>query len=762
MQTPTPKTLWIVIALFLFTVFFRGKIDAQWRIQAFGTGSTTGHIATLVIVNTGDQPQVLAPQIVYIPADGHTQSYVGRIPRSPLVLPGDTVRVPVSGWCTDVHRPPVGREEAMQPSSWVPVEPLYAEPSEGEAWARLTGVPEGFVEPEPNPNVREVPLTTDSVQIFDRERLRKLLLRMPPIDEPPRDQVERTYESQIYVSWPGSIEPIPRRVEPDEDPETFAPLVAEMVLRVMDAAQKVQSLYRTPFSADPQRELKTLIQQTIWIYMARLTGEPYDKEDFAENVFRQFEQITGRPVSDLPEEEKEELDQGVEAFWNAFEATGLEAKVFTRATPTTGDTSEREGHNADCIRRPVVPIIDNRTGYDLFGDLYRTGRLSFDLNDVRFDYQQKVDAARLMLRSLETVLDARFNALACTSNQTAHRLRPQHFPAFPWDDFFLSIDFCDPANEDKDKLSDYLSPDANLNAVENWYNELGHALDNCGLNDPYGGGTYMSWFQEQIDRALQDIAEAHERFQENMEVAMQLRFNRSRAEARLWQTVVFTVTAAASAGLAAAGGGAAAALASVIIDGSVFLGTQGWEAMGADPQITQAIGALVSLGMGAASAVGSAAAREILEETVVSASSVGTLGAGLDALAQQRVSHFALSLAVLDEGTWNQMKEKLAEDYEQSALDEFEAYRNALIAEVAEAMTRLCRVRNSLRQLLPAMEEAVRKASEYLSSRFWRKLWLEAMDASFECPCCAYSDGRPISGCSVTVPPLGFDPEEEE
>ena len=745
---------------FLLSLFFAPFCRAQWHINAYGTGQTTGHIATLEVVNIGDEPQVLKPQLVYIPADGSRQSYVGRIPRSPLVLRGDTVRVPVSGWCTDVHRPPVGREEAMQPSSWVPVEPLYAEPSEGEAWGRLTGIPEGFVEPEPNPNVREVPFTTDSVQRFDRERLMRRLSELPPAYPPYTEGL--MYRDVIRNAIPGTSEPIPRRIEPDEDPEAFAPLVVDMVLRVMDAAQKVQSLYRTPFSADPQRELKTLIQQTIWIYMARLTGEPYDKEDFAENVFRQFEQITDRPVSDLPEEEKEELDQGVDAFWNAFEATGLEAKVFTRATPTTGDTSKREEHKADCIRWPVDPIIDNRTGYDLFGDLNRTGRLSFDLNDVRFGYQRKVDAARLMLRSLETVLDARFNALACTSNQTAHRLRPQHFPAFPWDDFFLSIDFCDPANEDKDKLSDYLSPDANLNAVENWYNELGHALDNCGLNDPYGGDTYMSWFQEQIDRALQDIAEAHERFQENMEVAMQLRFNRSRAEARLWQAVVFAVTTAASAGLAAAGGGAAAALASVFIDGSVFLGTQGWEAMGADPQITQAIGALVSLGMGAASAVGSAAAREILEETVVSASSVGTLGAGLDALAQQRVSHFALSLAVLDEDTWNQMKEKLAEDYEQSALDEFEAYRNALIAEVAESMTRLCRVRNSLRQLLPAMEEAVRKASEYISSRFWRKLWLEAMDAGFNCTCCAYSDGRPISGCSVTVPPFGFDPEEEQ
>ncbi len=757
MKTFSFQSLLIFSLSFFLLPFGR----AQWHINAYGTGQTTGHIATLVIVNTGDQPQALAPQIVYIPADGNTQSYVGRIPRSQLVMPGDTTHVPVSGWCTDVHNPPVGRGEIMQPSSWVPVAPLHADPAESEPWARLAGVSPGFVEPEYIPNVREVPFTTDSVQRFE---LGKLMLRISSIDAPPRDDAEPIFSEPIffpnslYPSWPGTSKPVPFRIEPDIDPIAFAPLVVEMVLRVMEAVPKVQSLYHTPFSADPQRERKTMTQQTIWIYMGLLTGESYEKDDFAENVFRQFEEITGQRIALLPEEKKEELQQGVEAFWNAFEATGVEAKVLTRTTADKPDNNQKSG----CIQWPVDPLIDDRAGFDLFGEFYRRGQLSFDLNDLRFGYREKIRTARLMLRSLETVLDEEFSSLACSLGETAHTARPQHFPEFPWEDFFLEVDFCDTANAGKNRLADYLSPDADLRAVENWYQALGHSLDNCGLNDPYSG-TYMSWFQEAIDQAMQRISEAYERFQEDMETSMELRFNRSRAEARLWQSVIFGVTTIASAGIAAGfGGTAAAALASVFSSTTGFIYEQSLTAMGADPKIAQATGALISLGLGAASSVGSVAAQQLLEKTTISTSSLTALSEGLSALAQQRIKNFSLSLAVMDENAWNEMKEKLAEDYDQSALSQFEMYRNNLTAEVNAAIADLCQVRNSLRQLLPGMEEALQKSSTYLHPSFWRKLWIQAIDTSLGCSCCRYSDGRGgPPDCHVTVPPFGFTPDEE-
>ncbi|MFQ5446688.1 MAG: hypothetical protein ACE5FF_07130, partial [Saprospiraceae bacterium] len=408
---------------------------------------------------------------------------------------------------------------------------------------------------------------------------------------------------------------------------------------------------------------------------------------------------------------------------------------------------------------PTDPQIDNRTGYDLFGDLYSTGKLSFDLNDVRFGYEQKVRAASGMLHNLETVLDEQFNSVECPGDETAHEARPQYFPAFPWEDFFLSIDFCDPANANKHKLSDYIDPDADLSALENWYDDLGHSLDNCGLGDPFSG-TYMSYFQDEIDDSMQRVSDAYDIFQSKMETGMALRFNRSRAENRLWQGVIFAVATAASAGIAAGVGGGAAALASAFASTTGFIYEQGLVSMNADPKMAQAVGALISLGLGAASSAGTAA-MQIMEESTVSATSVMTLSEGLTAITQQHIRNFALSLAVLDDDAWNDTKEKLAEDYDQNALNQFEANREELKAEVARAIADMCKVRNSLRQLLPAMEEAQAKASEYLHSSFWRKLWSDAMDISLDC-CCAYSDGSgPSAGCHATVPPFLFDPDEK-
>lgn len=63
---------------------------------------------------------------------------------------------------------------------------------------------------------------------------------------------------------------------------------------------------------------------------------PYSKPDFHDNTVRQFENTTNRQYDQLPEEQKERIDQGVDDFWDSFQATGAEAKVLPRVpTPPT-------------------------------------------------------------------------------------------------------------------------------------------------------------------------------------------------------------------------------------------------------------------------------------------------------------------------------------------------------------------------------------------------------------------------------------------
>lgn len=307
------KNLLHLHVIFLFTFFSFGQIcQAQLKVTAKGTGQTTGHIATLEITNRGDEPVQLEPQVVYIPSSGKYQSYVGRIPGGQQVPPGGQVRVPVTGWCSDVHRPPVGEGTSMDPQTWIPVGPIVSEPG------------------RPKPLVPTAPAITNPLAPpFSPNDI-------PKLQSAPGYSNERSPDPDgTTITYPGTDIPVTGTIEPDKNPRAFAPLVVEAVILIEDAADEVQNdpAITTPFAFDPVRERETLIQQTFWIYMATLTDDEYDKDDFAGNVYGQFEELTGQVVTALPKEEKKKVDQGVDAFWTAFQATGVEAKVIKKQPP---------------------------------------------------------------------------------------------------------------------------------------------------------------------------------------------------------------------------------------------------------------------------------------------------------------------------------------------------------------------------------------------------------------------------------------------
>jgi hypothetical protein len=108
-----------------------------------------------------------------------------------------------------------------------------------------------------------------------------------------------------------------------------------VVERIEDAADVIQSSgnFPTPFSGDPPREIQSFAQQMIWRYTSAVTGDEYEQEDFAENVIEQFEEKTGVSVSGLPEDRRNELNTGIDDFWTAFQAVGVEAKVISGESP---------------------------------------------------------------------------------------------------------------------------------------------------------------------------------------------------------------------------------------------------------------------------------------------------------------------------------------------------------------------------------------------------------------------------------------------
>jgi hypothetical protein len=330
-----------LLLLFFLQLVFPAQAQENIVVLATkGTGRTTGHIATFTVTNRGQTPVTIQPQTFYIPSGGLYQSYVGRIPEGQVVPPGETVDVPVHGYCTDAHTPPVPSGENMPPiRDWIPVAtpstnappvagtaPTAPEPMNPPGAGDQPAVP-GSVNPPPgsaNPGEKPVFIVpTTPVEPFDPTHI-------PGIIHTPGYHSGTGPDPEITVTWPGTDTPVGGTIDPSENPRAFVPVIVGIVEEIARAAEIIQAggIFTTPFGANPEREREAIVQQTIWITMGTLTGEPYTIRDFGQNVYTQFENNTGKTVESLPEADKEKIDTGVEEFWNAFTATGVEAKVL--------------------------------------------------------------------------------------------------------------------------------------------------------------------------------------------------------------------------------------------------------------------------------------------------------------------------------------------------------------------------------------------------------------------------------------------------
>ena len=271
-----------------------------------GTGQTTGHIGSITVLNPSENPIEVRPQVFYIPATGKYQSYVGRIPGGNTIPSGASVAIPVTGYCTDIHSPPVPDGEAFSPiEKWVPV----GLPSELDD---LTGIPILINNTVPGFQLSQIGSISGSPGFSPS-------LRLPGGD--------------ITPSWPGTHTPVGGTIDHDAMPADFAALLVTIVERLETAANDLVSTgeVTTPFANDEKKQYETLVQQSTWIVVGAMTGEPYEKGDFSNVVYTQFRNNTGTSVGSLPDEQKEKIDSGIDTFWDGFIATGIEAKVLVSA-----------------------------------------------------------------------------------------------------------------------------------------------------------------------------------------------------------------------------------------------------------------------------------------------------------------------------------------------------------------------------------------------------------------------------------------------
>jgi hypothetical protein len=277
--------------------------DLSSNVIATGTGRTTGHIANLLISNKTNSPVEMLAQDVYIPSGGGYQPYVAKIPR--VIISADTsVTIPVHGFCADVHTAPVPPGITMPPlDQWVALE----KESLVEA-----GVPFDHV-------------IDKTVPPFSPAHIPQLITSPGFKSEPP------SQTPGIVPTWPGTDILVGGIIDPVKYPETFGPVIIEALLNITKAygQQKKDNKITTPFSGDPVKEREAVIQQTFWIFMSDITGGKYEKENFKVKTIEQFESSSGSLVASLPADQKKELENGVDQFWDVFTAVGTEAKVLS-------------------------------------------------------------------------------------------------------------------------------------------------------------------------------------------------------------------------------------------------------------------------------------------------------------------------------------------------------------------------------------------------------------------------------------------------
>ncbi len=701
--------------------------DSEVVYRPRGTGRTTGHIATLSVNNPTDDILFLRIEPFYIPSSGRYQSYVSTTKDVIEIRPGATKDIPIMGVCTDIRKPPVPSGEAAFPeiSAWIPYSEAGPVLEPSRVYDPATG---GFVQRPPE-------------QLTFDPRAGTYLPKPEHMDK-----------AGPAITYPGTDIPFPLTIDPARDYKEVARMIIEAVLRI-DSTYENQSrkgTIQTPFSGQSARQSEAVRQQLTWMYVAGMTDDPYEKEDFKEQIVQQYESNTNQSFESAPPAAKENIAKGVDQFWGAFELVGVEAKVLS-ADKKTASTLSRPGQASNtrktCVELPKDPQINPRTGFDLMGDLYRKGLVDKDLvNDSRFRLRNEtVLRAEAMLSGLNDALSSDLNPIPCQTNELAHTDRPQQFPEFPSDEIYLLVDLC-ADNTGEDHLSDFLAPGA-VDVLNNWYADMEKALMNMGLS-PAIDQSMIGFFDQKIKREMDRIADAYNEFESKVLAGMELRYNRSRAEAKMWEGITFVAATAISA----ATGGTAGALLGVFVSTTGFVFDQGLQSMGADPRVASLVSSLITLSMSMSNAMLTSGAVEGIEETVVGGLLDLSINEQARVLTEKRVKGYALAMNMLNDENWANFVKKLSEDYDAAAIAMWNKNREDLKAEVARSVAELCKIRNSLNRLVDETKKAQERTANWMHSNHWKTLWQQNISDNFDC-CCEYSDGTgPDDGCIVRIP----------
>lgn len=331
----------LFLRLTVIFAFFYGTLPAQKVNRITSTGRTTGHIATISVENTTNALVIFELGTAIIPSmefqnekgiqKSQPQIHTGNIQQE--IAPGETIEIPLNGYCLDVGKPPLPRGTAFPPiGEWIG-------PVLGDEQVAVPTSPEPVKPVTPKDDEDAVPTSPEPI---NPGRYATISNELPPSFQPLKDRRPRPrpepvppdemnpVASEWGLSFPGTAIPFNYTIDISEHPEDAAILIFPMVDQIVLTYDSLQNegLISTPFSQDKTRQREAVIQQTIWVTTSLLQGEDYGKDDFAERMAEQFEESSGVKMDETPEQQQEQFKEGVEHFWNNFELVGEKAKVI--------------------------------------------------------------------------------------------------------------------------------------------------------------------------------------------------------------------------------------------------------------------------------------------------------------------------------------------------------------------------------------------------------------------------------------------------
>jgi hypothetical protein len=276
-------------------------------VKAYGTGMTTGHIADLVIRNKSKTVLNILPQRVFIPSEGHYQPYIADIPAT-IISPGSTDTLSLTGYCTDFYRPAAPAHAELLPVlNWIPIR-------------------------QPNTSLVDTGtylINHNSVVPFTKDHIGYIITSTAytPLYPPP--------DPLNIATWPGTDLVVNGTLNPISRPDLYATVMARVLELLESGSTTVQQrkTFSTPYTVQPVKEREAIIQQMIWMYAAALAGKKYGKEEFSNKVYDEFKSHTS--LTEIPTLEKQELDDGIAAFWNVFQTVIREAGLFNSTEQLT-------------------------------------------------------------------------------------------------------------------------------------------------------------------------------------------------------------------------------------------------------------------------------------------------------------------------------------------------------------------------------------------------------------------------------------------